>query len=107
MSPPEGDGFQSPLGHRAGLLYLGGLQVMGHVLEPQQRAVGGGQQEALEGGGVLRPQAGVHQLGLALHQSLLCVLLLLLELMPRLLLGLEGHAVAQRKEEEEVCGDWS
>lgn len=97
FSPPEGDGFQSPLSHRAGLLYLGGLQVVGHVLEPQQRAVGGSQQEALEGSGILWPQAGVHQLGLALHQSLLCLLLLLLDLMPRLLLGLEGYRVAKRK----------
>lgn len=89
LSTPEGDGFQSPLGHRAGLLYLGGLQVVGHVLEPQQRTVGGSQQEALKGAGVLWPQAGVHQLGLTLHQSLLSLLLLLLQLMPSLLLGLK------------------
>lgn len=88
MHIPEGDGLQGPLRHRAGLLDLRSLQVVGHVLQPQQGAVGGGQDEALKGGGVLRPQVWVHQLCLTLNQSPLRRLLLLLQLMARLLLGL-------------------
>lgn len=89
--PPEGDRFEGPLGDSAGLLDLGGLQVVGHVLEPQQGAVGGGEEETLEGGCILGPQAGIHQLGFPLYQGLFRLLLLLLQLVSRLLLGLEDR----------------
>ncbi|TNN71201.1 hypothetical protein EYF80_018549 [Liparis tanakae] len=81
---------EGPLGHGAGLLDLGGLQMVSHVLEPEQGAVGGGEEQALEGAAILGPQARIHELRLALHQGLLRRLLLLLELVARPLLGLAG-----------------
>lgn len=85
---PERDGFEGPLSHGSGLLDLRGLQVMSHVLQPEQGAVGRGQKQPLEGGRVLGPQVWIHQLGFPLHQGSFCRLLLLLQLMVRLLLGL-------------------
>lgn len=79
---PEGDGFEGPLCHGAGLLDLGGLKMVGHVLEPQQGAVGRSKEQTLKGSCVLRLQAGIHQLNLPLYQGLLCRLLLLLKLTP-------------------------
>lgn len=70
--------------------------MVSHVLEPQQGAVGGSKEQTLEGSSILRPQAGVHQLSLLLHQVLLCCLLLLLKLMTSLFLGL-----ADREKEDE------
>lgn len=61
---------------------------MGHVLEPQQGAVGGSKEQTLKGGYVLGLQVGIHQLSLPLHQGLLRRLLRLLQLMARLFLGL-------------------
>lgn len=100
-TPPEGDRFEGPLGHSAGLLDLGGLQVVGHVLEPQQGAVGGGEEETLEGGCVLGPQAGIHQLGFPLYKGLFRLLFLLLKLVSRLLLGLEDREGKKSGESEE------
>lgn len=99
--PPEGDRFEGPLGHSAGLLDLGGLQVMGHVLEPQQGAVGGGEEETLEGGRVLGPQARIHQLSFPLYQGLFRLLFLLLKLVSRFLLGLEDKEGKKSGESEE------
>lgn len=93
---PEGDGFEGPLGHGASLLDLGGLKMMGHVLEPQQGAVGRSKEQALEGSCVLRLQAGIHQLSLPLHQRLLCRLLLPLKLVPGLFLGLADGSGRKR-----------
>lgn len=42
FSGPERDGFEGPLSHSSGLLDLRGLQVMSHVLQPEQGAVGRG-----------------------------------------------------------------
>lgn len=85
---PEGDGFEGPLCHSTSLLNLGGLEMMGHVLEPQQGAVGGSKEQTLKGGYVLGLQFGIHQLSLSLHQGLLRRFLRLLKLMARLFLGL-------------------
>lgn len=99
--PPEGDRFEGPLGHSTGLLDLGGLQVVGHVLEPQQGAVGGGEEETLEGSCVLGPQAGIHQLRFPLYQGLFRLLFLLLKLVSRLLLGLDDREGKKSGESEE------
>ena len=45
---PEGDGFEGPLGHGLGLLDLGGFQVVGHVPDPHQGAVGGLQDQPVK-----------------------------------------------------------
>lgn len=93
---PEGDGFEGPLSHSTGLFNLCGLQVVSHVLEPQQGAVGGSEEQPLEGGRVLGPQAWIHQLSLPLHQSFLCRLFLLFQLVTRLLLGLKDKKKRKR-----------
>ncbi|KAG7223842.1 hypothetical protein INR49_026525 [Caranx melampygus] len=85
---PEGNRFQSPLSHSTGLLNLCGLQVMCHVLQPKQRAVGRGKEQALEGHCVFRAQVWIHELSFPLYQRLLRCLLLLLHLMTGLLLRL-------------------
>lgn len=77
--------------------------MVSHVLEPKQRAVGGTQEQTLEGNRILGPQVGIHQLSLPLHQGPLCRLLLFLQLVARLFLRLvekkvSGEFDAERKE---------
>ena len=73
---PEGDGLKGPLSHGTGLLDLRGLQVESHVLQPQNRAIGGAQHQSVKiiRGLWLPPR--IHQRLLNAGQFLLCLLLL-------------------------------
>lgn len=82
---PEGDGFEGSLGDGSCLLDLRGLQMKGHVLQPEERAVRGREEQALKRRRVVWPNRRVHKLRLQLGELLFCVLLLLLKLFTSLL----------------------